>query len=105
MFVDGRYTIQADIQCGKYFQICTIPKKYPFNIFKKKNLNLGFDPKLHTENSLNRLFGSSFVKLKSINENLVDILWKRKKNSKVKYFVPEQNPRAHLIEEVHIFQI
>ena len=38
MFVDGRYTIQANIQCGKQFQICTIPKEYPFNIFKKKKL-------------------------------------------------------------------
>ena len=69
MFVDGRYSIQADIQCGEHFQICTIPKKYPFNIFKNKNLNLGFDPKLHTENSLNRLFGSSFIKLKPINNH------------------------------------
>jgi Xaa-Pro aminopeptidase len=86
MFVDGRYSIQADIQCGEHFQICTIPKKYPFNVFKKKNLNLGFDPKLHTENSLNRLFGSSFIKLKPINKNLIDILWKRKKNSNVSYF-------------------
>ena len=86
IFVDGRYTIQADIQCGKHFQICTIPKKYPFNVFKKKNLNLGFDPKLHTENSLNRLFGSSFIKLKQINENLIDILWKRKKSTNIKHF-------------------
>jgi len=86
MFVDGRYSIQADIQCGEHFQICTIPKKYPFNIFKNKNLNLGFDPKLHTENSLNRLFGSSFIKLKPINKNLIDMLWKRKKNSNVSYF-------------------
>ena len=48
MFVDGRYTIQAGIQCASQFQICTIPKEYPFNTFKKKKLNLGFDPKLHT---------------------------------------------------------
>ena len=38
MFVDGRYTIQAGIQCSNQFQICTIPKEYPFDIFKKKNL-------------------------------------------------------------------
>ena len=59
MFVDGRYTIQAGIQCGKQFQICTIPEEYPYDFFKKKNLNLGFDPKLHTEKSLNRLFGNA----------------------------------------------
>jgi len=86
MFVDGRYTIQAGIQCGSQFQICTIPKEYPFNFFKKKNLNLGFDPKLHTENSLNRLFGNKFIKLKPINKNLIDLLWKRKKTLNVKSF-------------------
>jgi len=85
MFVDGRYNIQAGLQSGAEFQICTIPKEYPFNILKKK-LNLGFDPKLHTENSLNRLFGNAFLKLKPINENLIDILWKRKKNLNIKSF-------------------
>ena len=37
LFVDGRYTTQANIQCGNQFKICTIPKEYPLNIFKKKN--------------------------------------------------------------------
>ena len=36
MFVDGRYTTQAAIQCGKNYKVCTIPEEYPFNIF---NLN------------------------------------------------------------------
>ena len=84
MFVDGRYTIQANIQCGKYYKICTIPKDYPFNILKK--LNLGFDPKLHTDNSLNRLFGNASIKLKAIDKNLIDLLWKRKKNINKKSF-------------------
>ena len=75
MFVDGRYTIQAGIQCGKEFQICNIPKEYPFSVFKTKNLNLGFDPKLHTENSLSRLFGNNFIKLKPVNKNLIDLIW------------------------------
>ena len=93
IFVDGRYTIQADIQCGNQFQICTIPKDFPFNIFKKKNLNLGFDPKLHTENSLNRLFRNPFVKLRPINENLIDLLWKRKKklNTKTFYLIKDKD--------------
>jgi Xaa-Pro aminopeptidase len=93
MFVDGRYTIQAGIQCGKEFQICNIPKEYPFNIFKKKSLNLGFDPKLHTENSLNRLFGNNFINLKPINKNLIDLIWKRERDSKVKpfYLIKDQD--------------
>ena len=86
MFVDGRYTIQADIQCGNQFQICTIPKEYPFNVFKNKNLNLGFDPKLHTENSLNKLFNNNFINLKPINQNLIDLVWKKQKKLNIKPF-------------------
>jgi len=96
MFVDGRYTIQASIQCGKQFQICTIPKEYPFDIFKKKKLNLGFDPKLHTENSLNRFFGNNFTRLKAVNQNLIDQLWKRKKNSNINFFYSIKNKDAGL---------
>ena len=92
MFVDGRYTIQASIQCGNNFKICTIPKDYPFSIFKKRKLNLGFDPKLHTENSLNRLFDKTFTKLRPINKNFIDILWKRKKNLNINPF--------YLIEDI-----
>ena len=61
LFVDGRYTTQANIQSGKNYKICTIPKEYPFSIFNK-NLNLGFDPKLHTDNSLKKLFKNTFIK-------------------------------------------
>ena len=93
MFVDGRYTIQAGIQCGKEFQIFNIPKEYPFNVFKKKKFKLGFDPKLHTENSLRRLFGNSSLKLRPVNENLIDLLWKREKNTKIKpfYLIKDQD--------------
>ena len=93
IFVDGRYTIQASIQCGKEFQICDIPKEYPFNIFKNKNLNLGFDPKLHTEKSINKLFGNSFIKLRPVNDNLIDLLWKREKNLKIRpfYLIEDQD--------------
>jgi len=86
MFVDGRYTTQANIQCGKNYKIFTIPKECPSNICNDKNLNLGFDPRLHTENSLNRFFNNSFIKLKPINENLIDLLWKRKKYLNIKPF-------------------
>jgi Xaa-Pro aminopeptidase len=93
IFVDGRYTIQANIECGKQYKICTIPKEYPFNFFNKKKLNLGFDPRLHTENSLNKLFKNSFIKLKPVNKNLIDLLWKRKKDSSVKpfYLIKDQD--------------
>ena len=32
LFVDGRYTLQAKIQSGKYFKIMTIPNKFPAEI-------------------------------------------------------------------------
>jgi Xaa-Pro aminopeptidase len=93
IFVDGRYTIQAGIQCGKEFHICNIPKEYPFSVFNKKSLNLGFDPKLHTENSLSRLFDNNFIKLKPVNKNLIDLIWKRQKDSKTKpfYLIDDQD--------------
>jgi Xaa-Pro aminopeptidase len=86
MFVDGRYTTQANNECGRSYKVCTIPEEYPFTVFNNKKLNLGFDPRLHTENSLNRLFKNSFIKLNPIDKNLIDLLWKRKKNSNIKPF-------------------
>ena len=105
MFVDGRYTIQAGIQCRKEFQICNIPKEYPFNIFKNRNLNLGFDPKLHTENSLRRLFGNNFIKLMPVNENLIDLLWKKEKNSNTKNFYLIKDKDAGLKVEQKLLKL
>ena len=45
LFVDGRYSQQAERESGKNFKIVTIPKKMPHQILKKK-LRLGYDPKL-----------------------------------------------------------
>ena len=64
LFVDGRYTIQAQQQSGKQFRIIEIHKFLPCKIIK--NLTLGFDPSLHTRRQLNGYFGKSFV-LKKIN--------------------------------------
>ena len=52
LFVDGRYTLQAKLQCGKIFQIITIPNKLPSDILKNKKVKIGFDPKLHTKKML-----------------------------------------------------
>ena len=52
LFVDGRYTLQANNQCGKFFKIITIPNKMPGDILKEKKLSIGFDPNLFTEKSL-----------------------------------------------------
>ena len=36
LFVDGRYSLQAKIQSGKFYKIITLPNQLPFNILKKK---------------------------------------------------------------------
>ena len=71
LFVDGRYTIQAKKQSGKNFKILEIPIIWPRNIFKSYNnkLNIGFDPKLFTYNSLINYF-SNTCNLSPINEDL-----------------------------------
>ena len=59
LFVDGRYTIQAEQQSGRYFKIIKVHKFLPLNIIK--NLVLGFDPNLFTKKQLNIYFGNSFT--------------------------------------------
>ena len=61
LFVDGRYTLQAKKQSGVNFKIIEIPYIWPKNIFYKLNrkLNIGFDPKLFTYNSLKIYFENS----------------------------------------------
>ena len=86
LFVDGRYTLQAKIQSGKYFQIMTIPHKFPSDILKNKRLKIGFDPKLHTQKTLKIFFNKTNCKLTPINQNLIGQLWKRKNENKPKKF-------------------
>ena len=73
LFVDGRYTLQANIESGKNFKIFEIPKTRPFNILKirKDKIKLGFDPKLFTEISLKSNFRDS-CDLIPISNNLID---------------------------------
>ena len=87
LFVDGRYTLQANIECGKNFKIFEIPKTRPFNVLKKKTgkLTLGFDPKLFTELSLKSNFRDS-CNLIPVNNNLIDEIFNLKDNSKTKEF-------------------
>ena len=90
LFVDGRYTIQAQQQSGKKFKIVEIHKFLPFKIVK--NLKLGFDPSLFTRKQLNVYFNNSLI-LKPINKNLVDEIYKDK-TSKNKIFFSLTNKVA-----------
>ena len=80
LFVDGRYTLQAHIECGSDFKIFEIPKIKPSDVIKKNGnkLKLGFDPKLFTEISLKMNFSEN-CNLVPINNNLIDQIYKLKK--------------------------
>ena len=82
LFIDGRYTIQAENESGRNFKIIEIHKNQPNSIIK--NCRLGFDPHLFTSNKL-KLYFSNNVTLVSINENLIDEIYKDKKK-KIKPF-------------------
>jgi len=75
LFVDGRYTIQAQQESSDNYKIIEIHKKLPNEIIK--NLNLGYDPSLFTKNILKKYFSNN--NLTAINHNLIDQIFKFKK--------------------------
>ena len=93
LFVDGRYTLQANKQSGMLFIIKTIPKELPRDILKNKKLKIGFDPKLFTEKSLNIFFGKTSCKYIPLKKNLIDEIWHRKKSRSVNkfYILPQSS--------------
>ena len=93
LFVDGRYTLQAKKEIYKDFKICEIPKIKPHYILKNlnKEITLGFDPKLFTSNTLKNIISNSSIKLKPINNNLIDAIWKNKtKVNNNKFYILEE---------------
>ena len=90
LFVDGRYTLQANNQSGKLFKIITIPNKMPSDVLKGKKLSIGFDPNLFTDKSLFIFFRKNKFKFQPIFQNLIDEIWKRKivKNKNKFYLLP-----------------
>ena len=77
LFIDGRYTIQAQQECAKNFKITEIHKKLPSQIIK--NYNLGYDPKLFTSKNLKNYFSNN--NLISIKDNLIDQIFTFKEKS------------------------
>lgn len=93
LFVDGRYTLQAKKEICKDFKICEIPKIKPYYILKNlnKEFTLGFDPKLFTSNTLKNIISNSLIKIKPINNNLIDTIWKNKtKVNNNKFYILEE---------------
>jgi len=87
LFVDGRYVLQAKREVFKSFTIVEIPK---FNLQKilqnKKNIILGFDPRLFTSTFLKEFKNEKNIILQPIQNNLVDLICKKKEEKKISYF-------------------
>ncbi len=78
LFVDGRYTTQAEKEVGKNYKICEIPYVWPKDILKKK-IKIGFDPELFTWETLNKYFGVEYLLVP------LNIKFKKKINQKSSY--------------------
>ncbi len=82
LFVDGRYSVQANIQSGKRFKVVTLPFiKNKFNLnFKKKKI--GFDSKLFNEQSIKYFSKKLGIRCISVKNNLIKLIKKKKNNIK-----------------------
>ena len=97
LFVDGRYTIQAQQESVKNFKIIEIHKKLPCNIIK--NCNLGYDPRLFATKNLKNYFLNN--NLISISDNLIDQIFKfKEKNTKPFYSLGKK-----IVGETHLSKI
>ena len=88
LFVDGRYTIQSQMESGKNFEIVNHEKIVNCDLFK--NLILGIDPKLFTYNQIKKNFTKK-NKIKFIKNNLIDEIDSKKINSDIPFFKLDQN--------------
>ena len=93
LFVDGRYTIQAQLESAKNFHIVEIHKKLPHDIIK--NYNLGYDPRLFTSKGLKKNF--SYNNLIPIHDNLIDQIFKFKE----KITKPFYSLKKKIVGEIH----
>ncbi len=82
LFVDGRYTVQANNQSGRYFKILSLPlhmNKVRLNLNNKK---IGYNPKLFNQPTINQLSKKLKIDLISIEKDMISL----KKNIKKKDF-------------------
>ena len=83
LFTDGRYTIQSEIESGKYFKIVSYEKIVNCNLFK--NLKLGLDPKLFTHQQIKNYFLKN-NKIKFLSNNLIDEIKLQKTVNGISFF-------------------
>ena len=83
LFTDGRYTIQSEMESGKYFKIISYEKIINCNLFK--NLRLGLDPKLFTYQQIKKFF-LKHNKVKFLSNNLIDEIKTQKNSNNFPFF-------------------
>ena len=83
LFTDGRYTIQSEMESGKYFKIISYEKIINCNLFK--NLKLGLDPKLFTYQQIKKFF-LKYNKVKFLSNNLIDEIKTQKNSNNFPFF-------------------
>ena len=98
LFIDSRYTIQAELESSKYFKILDFKKIINCKLFK--NLILGIDPKLFTSSQIFKFFKKN-NKVKQINTNLIDKLLNKYSQNSKKFFSLSKN----IVGESHINKI
>ncbi len=99
LFVDGRYTIQAQIESGDNFRIEKLNDIVNCKLFK--NLTLGIDPKIFTFEHINKFFLKR-NSIKIINYNLIDQIFnKYSVNSKNFYSINEQIVGESYIKKIN----
>jgi Xaa-Pro aminopeptidase len=89
LFTDGRYTIQSEMESGKHFKIVSYEKIINCNLFK--NLKLGLDPKLFTNQQIKNYFLKN-NQIEFLSNNLIDEIKPQK--------VIKSNPFFSLKDEV-----
>ena len=88
LFVDGRYTTQAELQSSKNFKIVDYYKIVDCALFK--NLTIGLDPKLFTSQQLKKFF-SKKNRIKIINDNLIDQITNYEKSNSKPFYSLKDN--------------
>ena len=83
LFTDGRYTIQSEMESGKYFKIVSYEKIINCNLFK--NLRLGLDPKLFTQQQIKNYFLKN-NQIKFLSNNLIDEIENHKVVKSIPFF-------------------
>jgi len=92
LFTDGRYTIQSEMESGKYFKIVSYEKIINCKLFK--NLRLGLDPKLFTQQQIKNYFLKN-NQIKFLSNNLIDEI----KNQKVVKNIPFFSLKDEIVGE------